>query len=322
VIPTRSLITENEISKEEVKGVFLVWKKVPKEAVVSCEPIMVEKKKKSESGKSVQQGNDEMERGIKEDVQRPVDKMKSVLSGEEGAIATASPKHSRPTSKGMTGFTHRRVSAIATKQTTPKTRGDLGTTRSTKRSDVKVTEEVKTEERTATTKPKRSVLKVTEEGLPIKRIRRGVQNSSLSDATTSGGNSMKTPSSTRRHSLRNSPARSMSTNPAERIPSKSTRKAITLASGAKRKRKTEPEEDEFAVDDVLDHGWGYWKGKGGVYVRDKKGTLYREYLVKWAGQDYENTWEPEPNLGWECLEQYWKTHGPKPEASPERYVFK
>lgn len=53
-------------------------------------------------------------------------------------------------------------------------------------------------------------------------------------------------------------------------------------------------------------------------MRDSKGTLYREYLVKWEGEGegYEDTWEPEPNVGSECLETYWSVHGPKPQGPP------
>ena len=301
----RSLISEYEVSEEEVKGVFLVWKKVPKEAVMSCEPMV--EKMKFESGKSVQEGTDRVVRTIKEDLQ---------CSGDEGVRAAPSPKLSRPKSSCTKGSTHRLLPIITKKRITSKSGGNLGNTRRAKKSPPQVTEEVATEDSIATTKRKRKVLKVTTEGSPIKRVRRTLEDNTLSPTTSSSANPMNTPSSTRHDSLRNTPAQSTSANP---TPSKPT----TPASSPKKKRKTmQPQEDAFAVDDVLDHGWGFWKKKGGLYVRDRKGTRFREYLVKWAGEGYEDTWEPEPNLGAECLQHYWKEHGPEPQVPPVGYDFR
>jgi hypothetical protein len=318
----RDLLTKEQIAEEEVKGVFLVWKKVPKEAVVSCEP-MVEKERTKKRGTSKSRTQERAERELAvEHVPQIPEPMVSTYFKERGEYV--SPYSTPSKTQQKKGLVGRPKSLSAKKQQTPiKTISKRGP--QSAKANLAVQQEASHDDGSATIRFPKHSYNLTEEPTPEtmkrKRTRTITDNTGLSDAPLSRGNSRSKTHSTPRLSLRGTPSRSTPARVHEETPSKVTRKYTPRGSSLKKTRTQAEEEDIFAVDSVLDHRWGLWKKKAGVFVRDKKGTPVLEYLVKWAGRGYEDTWEPEPNIGEKCLDVYWMSYGPKPDAPPSGYVF-
>jgi hypothetical protein len=323
----RDLLTKDQVAEEEVKGVFLVWKRVPKEAVVSCEP-MVEKEKIKKRGTSESKTHERAVREVAaECVSQLPETVVSTYYKEGGEYVSPYGKPFEIESRQKTGSLGRPRSLNAKKHSTPQRtvlQRDQKAPRSAKADLGGFGQETSPDVVGATTKFPKKSYKVTEEvgsdTMKRKRTPTVTENNGLSNAPLSRGNSRSKVHSTPRLSLRGTPARSASARFHDETPSKVTRKYTPHGSALKKSR-TQAEDDIFAVDSILDHRWGLWKKKAGVFTRDKKGMPFIEYLVKWAGSGYEDTWEPEPNIGEKCLDVYWKSYGPKPDAPPSGYVF-
>jgi len=323
----RDLLTKEQIAEEEVKGIFLVWKRVPKEAVVSCEP-MVEKEKPKKRRISESKREVPTAREVATEYVPQISGSLGIRSayfkgGGEYVSPYRTPVEIQPRQK--TGSLGEPKSLNAKGQLTPKKVSKV--TRSTKADRRVFDQEASGETAKIEKQPAKPLYREAEQFVPdtVKRKRTStvtekLENSGLSDAPLSRGNSRRKSYSTPRVSRRGVPARYIPPRSQDETPSKSTRRLTTRGSALKI-TKAQVQDDIFAVDSVLDHRWGLWKKKAGTYTRDKKGTPILEYLVKWAGSGYENTWEPEPNIGEKCLDVYWDTYGPKPDAPPSGYVF-
>lgn len=274
----RDLITDNDIAESEVRGVILVWKAVPKEAVVSCEPIF----EKHEKSKVEKGGHQEIEFTTK--------------PSKLGSLTGSNPGH--------------RLTQIRLKLKAPEVKGGSRFRRDTEEFAVKAVEETTIVPITGTKSSKMKQPMTSDHSTPMPTKRARMRPETPIFVPT---NLARTQSSTR-HISRITPSQSTQF---EKTPSRSTRKAATPASSTKKFRKV-----AFEVNEILDHAWGYWEKKRGVFVRDGSGTLFREYLIRWDGGGYEPTWEPELNLGTECLENYWDACGIEPGEPPAGYSIR